>query len=240
MLLLALAMVPLLLVPLMVDLSGSAARTVVALDWIVWSLFAFEFLVRLALSDRRRAFLRSEWPDLLIIILPFFRPLRIVRSAQALRVLRLARLAVVLGELTKNARRLLVRNHLDFALLAIGGFVLAVAAFVLVVDENNGGSINSYSDALWWAATTVTTVGYGDTFPVTAAGRGAAVLLMLAGITIFGVITANLAAFFVEGADGRSGPATPVLADGLSNEEELRAMLRTVLGRIDDLERQIA
>ncbi len=90
-LLLALAMVPLLLVPLLFDLSPGMESLIVALDWFIWAAFAFEFTVRLVLTPRRMRFLRRAWPDLLIVVLPFLRPLRVVRSARALRLLRLAR-----------------------------------------------------------------------------------------------------------------------------------------------------
>ena len=63
---------------------------------------------------------------------------------------------------------------------------------------NPDANIDSYPDALWWAATTITTVGYGDRFPMSPAGRGVAVVLMVAGIAMFGVITASIAAYFVE------------------------------------------
>lgn len=59
------------------------------------------------------------------------------------------------------------------------------------------GNIDSIPDGLWWAATTVTTVGYGDTFPTTAAGRAVAVVLMLRGVGLFGLLAASLASFLV-------------------------------------------
>ncbi len=61
-----------------------------------------------------------------------------------------------------------------------------------------GSTIHNYGDALWWAIVTVTTVGYGDKYPVTAGGRGVAVVLMLVGIGLIGVLTATVASYFVE------------------------------------------
>jgi hypothetical protein len=72
-----------------------------------------------------------------------------------------------------------------------------------VTRPGGDGSIQTYSDALWWAAATITTVGYGDVYPKTAACRGVAVLLMLVGVSLFGLLTARVAAFFVE-ADERA------------------------------------
>ena len=236
-LVLALLMVPLLLAPWVFDLPTEVEASIAVLDWMIWGCFAFEFAVRLALVDGRRAFLRREWIDLLIVVLPMLRPLRIARSARALRLLRLGRVALLLAEATKEGRRLLLRHHLHFALLAAGAVIVGAAGLAFVAEEGHGGPIDSFSDALWWAITTITTVGYGDTYPVTPAGRGVGVVLMLAGITLFGTITANLAAFFVEAdtAKHESEPAPDAPATHLQvqmlNERivDLETLLRRAL-----------
>lgn len=225
-LVLALLMVPLLVVPLAVDLSPSVERAVVAADWLIWAAFAFEYVVRLALTENRRRFVRREWPDLLIVVLPFLRPLRIVRSARALRLLRLGRLVAVLGEAGQEARRLLVRHRLHYTLLVTLIVVVGTAALMLAVEDGSAGAIDGFDDALWWAITTVTTVGYGDTFPVTSAGRGIGAFLMVAGIALFGVLTANLAAFLLE-----RGPE--------SDERTVEDRLDEVLRRLDAIERRL-
>jgi voltage-gated potassium channel len=150
------------------------------------------------LSPRRWRFVRRNWADLLIVVLPFLRPLRVVRSARALRLLRLARLASVLAKAGQDGKRLLVRHQLHYALLVIMIVVLGAASLAFLVEGGSGGSIDSFGDALWWAISTVTTVGYGDTFPVTPAGRGIAAFLMVTGIALFGMLTANITSFFVE------------------------------------------
>jgi voltage-gated potassium channel len=78
--------------------------------------------------------------------------------------------------------------------------IIAVSAALELVSEGHahGSTILNYGDALWWAIATVTTVGYGDKYPVTAGGRGIAVVLMLVGIGLIGVLTATVASYFVE------------------------------------------
>ena len=227
-LLLAVAMIPLLIVPLVVELPTAIDSAIVAADWVIWAVFAVEYGVRLTLTDQRWRFVRREWSSLLIIILPFLRPLRLVRSARALRVLRLFRFVGVVGAIGKNAQRLLARHKLHYALLITGVVVLGAAALVLAVEEGSG-SINTFGDALWWAVTTVTTVGYGDKYPVTPAGRGVAAALMLAGITLFGVLTANLAAFMLERDGEEPGEAGPTDSERLIE----------VLARLEHIERQL-
>lgn len=225
MLVLALAMVPLLVLPLVLSLPSGVETTFVAMDWFIWAAFAFEYVVRLVLTDRRWRFIRRNWPDLLIIVLPFLRPLRIVRSARALRLLRLGRLVSALSKAGQQGQRLLVRHKLHYAVLFTMVVVVGAAALGLAAEEGSGGSIDSFGDALWWAVTTVTTVGYGDMFPVTPAGRGIGAFLMVAGIALFGVLTANVAAFFVEESQ-----------DGDAVVERLDEILR----RMEHLEHRLA
>jgi voltage-gated potassium channel len=228
-LILALAMIPLLLAPVVVDLSDTAKATVVALDWFIWAAFALEYVIRLALTDQRARFVRRQWPDLVIIVVPFLRPLRIMRSARALRLLRLGRLAAILTVITREGRRLLTRHKLHYALLTTGVMIVGCALLVQAVEEGHGGSIDSVGDALWWSITTVTTVGYGDTFPVTPAGRGIAAVLMATGIALFGVLTANLAALLVDqGADEAAEDGTSIAARLDRIEEQLAALTRAM------------
>ena len=101
---------------------------------------------------------------------------------------------------------------------------------MLAVEQGGEGSIDSFGDALWWAITTVTTVGYGDMFPVTPAGRGIAAFLMLTGIALFGMLTANLTTFIVERTRAEEG----------ENVDPVTARLDELLLRITEMERLLA
>jgi voltage-gated potassium channel len=144
-----------------------------------------------------------------------------MRSARALRLLRLARLGAVLAEVIGEGRRLLTRHKLHYALLITMAMILGCALLVQVPEEGHGGPIDSVGDAIWWSVTIVTTVGYGDTFPVTPAGRGIAAVLMATGIALFGVLTANLAALLVD--------------HGTTDDSE-----DTIAARLDSIEAQLA
>ena len=224
-------MVPLLVLPLLIELSRAVESALVAADWLIWAVFAFEYIVRLVLTPERWRFMRRHWADLLVVVLPFLRPLRIVKSARALRLLRLARLGSVLSVVSQDAKRLMVRHHLHYALLVVLGVICGAASLAFIVEDGGGGPIDSFGDALWWAVTTVTTVGYGDTFPVTPAGRGVAAFLMVTGIALFGMLTANLTTFFAERADDAVQTPDP---------DPVLARLDELLRRIDRLERTLA
>ncbi len=197
MLVLSVVMLPLLLVPFVVNVSGNLEDALFAADWAIWAIFALELGIKTYLSPARGQYLRQHWFDAVIVAVPFLRPLRIVRSARAFRALRAVRLVSFTARATHSARAVLVDHGLQYALL-VGLVLVAASASVVTLFENGGnGTIQGFDDGLWWAVTTITTVGYGDKFPVTPEGRGIAVLLMFVGISLFSLITANVAAFLV-------------------------------------------
>jgi hypothetical protein len=124
-LILAVAMIPLLIIPLVADLDPDTARIIWGIDWLIWAVFAFDYVIKLTLSTDRWSYVRREWASLLIVVLPFLRPLRIFRSARALRLLRLTRLVAIFGVIEGQGRRLLGRHKLHYGLFA-GGVVLVV------------------------------------------------------------------------------------------------------------------
>jgi voltage-gated potassium channel len=222
-LVLALAIIPLLVFPLFLELSDTADMMFLAADWLIWAVFAVDLGLRTYLSERRLRYLVQHWYDVLIIVLPFLRPLRVLRSARALR---LVRLGPILIRSTVNLRHLIEGRGLHYVVLLGLAAVVGAAGAIYLAERGQGGSIDDPGTALWWAATTVTTVGYGDTFPVTAEGRGIAVFLMLAGITLFSWLTATIAAFLVEFGGDKSRTGT--LADLMDKMESIEAELRAL------------
>lgn len=169
------------------SLDPALVRACTVTSTVVWALFAADYAVRLALSAHRAHFVRTNLVDLAIIVLPVLRPLRL---------LRLFTLISVLNRYAGMSLRGRVAVY-------VGGstvLVLLLAALA-VLDAERGApeaTIASFGDALWWALATVTSVGYGDTFPVTAAGRLVASALILTGIALIGVVTASVATWLVQ------------------------------------------
>ena len=163
------------------------AQVCEALVWITWAIFAIDYLVRLKLSHNRYAYVRSHWLDLVIIALPVLRPLRLLR------------LVTFLSLVNRRASTDL-RGRVGMY-VAGGATLLALVGALAVVDVERtaeDANITTIGDALWWAVTTMTTVGYGDRYPVTALGRGVAIGLMICGIAVLGTVTATLASWIVE------------------------------------------
>jgi voltage-gated potassium channel len=192
MLVLALAIIPLFAVALLVDLPPAARAGLRGAGALIWVAFAFELVVKTYLSEHRRRYLVRHWYDVLIVVLPFLRPLRV------LRVLRLARIGALLFRSGAGVRVLMTRHGLQYILLFGVVVFFASAGLVLLLERGNGGPISDFGTALWWAIATVTTVGYGDVYPTTPEGRFIAVLLMVVGIALFSVVTANVAALLVQ------------------------------------------
>lgn len=134
--------------------------------------------------------------DLVIVLVPFLRSFRALRL---LRLLRSIRAGVVAAEIIRRIRSILTHKGLHFILLAVLIMVLVGAAVEVAVESQASGSnIHNYGQALWWAIVTITTVGYGDHVPATGLGQGVAVILMLTGVGLVGVLTATVASYFVE------------------------------------------
>jgi voltage-gated potassium channel len=196
MLVVTLLWLPVLIVPLVVPLHGSMAETFAAIDYTVWALFALEYVIKFSLAPRRGYFVRTHLLDLLIVAVPFFRPLRMGRLV---RLLRLARVAVVVGEALRRGKSILTHNGFHFVVLAAGTIVFACAGLVTVAERSaKGSNIHNFGQGLWWSIETVTTVGYGDKYPTTSFGQGVAVFLMLVGIGLIGTLTATVASYFVQ------------------------------------------
>lgn len=206
---LAAAMVPLLLLPLLVNLPAGLEEIFVALEWFIWAIFALDLAVRVALTDNRPRYLLTHWYDVLIVALPVLRPLRI------LRVLFFGTRAVVTARQTLQIRFLV--------LFAIAAVLISAGLVVAFESKAEGSSIKSLTDGLWWAAVTITTVGYGDKYPVTPEGRGVAVFLMFGGIALFSALAANLAALLM----------------GTSSSSSVEKQLEDISQRLERLERTL-
>lgn len=166
------------------------APTVQTCAWVItitWIAFAADYAIRVWLAADRRSFVRSNLLDLAVIALPLLRPLRLLRLVALLSILNRAGSRSLRGRVVTYVA---------------GGTALLILTGALAVTDAErgaeGANIADLGDGLWWAISTMTTVGYGDRFPVTATGRAVAVALMIGGIALLGVVTATLASWLVE------------------------------------------
>jgi len=169
---------------------GPEAEILVGIVFVLWTIMVVEYIIRLILAPDRGRYLSSRRIEPVVVALPVLQPLRI---------LGMDRSSLVATELALRSLAILRHRGLFRVLLVAAGLLFLGAWLVLLAETNAPGSnIHNYGNALWWAVVTVTTVGYGTRYPVTALGRAVAVVLMLVGIGLIGVLTATVASFFVQ------------------------------------------
>lgn len=207
------------------DLRGRdhlAAET--AID-IVWAVFAADYAVRLRLAPDRGRWFAHHLLDLAVVALPLLRPLRLLRLATPISVL-------------QRTAGLALRGRI--AVYTAGAAILLtyVGALATLDAEKHapGATITSFPKALWWAFVTITSVGYGDHIPTTGTGRTVAALLMIAGITVIGTVTATLASWIV------SRVAEETAEEEAATRQQVAALQRQVAdltGRIAALQASV-
>jgi voltage-gated potassium channel len=153
---------------------------------VVWLVFLLDYVVRLVLAERRATFVRHHLLDLASVGLPLLRPLQLLRLVRALTILERK-----LGES--------LQSRIAIYVATVTTLIIAIGSLAVLDTERDapGAHITSIGDAVWWSFTTITTVGYGDEYPVTATGRAIAVALMISGIALLGVVTASLASALI-------------------------------------------
>jgi len=220
---LALALLPVLLLPVFYDLGASAQLALSVASVVLWAAFVVEYVVLLHLAPDRRQHVRTHLPDLVLIAVPMLRPLRVLRLVRVFGVG--ASLAVGASKGGASVARQGVLWTFGVVLVLLG----SLSAVVLDLERDApNGNIKGYGDALWWAVTTSTTVGYGDRHPTTGAGRAVGVVVMLCGIAVLGVLTAAVAAWFVHADEG---DASADLAEEVAALREEISALRADLHR---------
>jgi voltage-gated potassium channel len=206
---LATASLPLVLVELKREsLTRFDQRFLEAVNIVLLVAFVVDYFAELWCASNRGRYVRHEWGGALLMVaqiiavlpaLGGFGLLRLLRSVRLLRpILVVVRAFVIGGNAAKQGRASLRKNATRFA-AGIAGFTWLTSAvgFTLVEDVRDGGRVSSFFDALWWSTETITTVGYGDVFPVTFAGRCIAAVTMVVGISTFAIVTAKVAEFFL-------------------------------------------
>ncbi|MDX8144402.1 ion channel [Lentzea sp. BCCO 10_0061] len=186
--------------------------------WLVWALFAADFVTRLTLAQNKIRFLRTHIFDLAAVVLPMVRQLRVLRLITVMKLLN-----------KKFQHKIRQRVSIYVAGVTV---IVAFCASLAVLDAERhaeNASITTFGDALWWTLTTMSTVGYGDRYPVTGEGRLVAGLLMVGGIALLGVITGTIASWLVEKLRGVEEAELETVQELRSLRAEI-AELRAELG----------
>lgn len=202
-----------------VRLSPETTALLQLIDTFICIIFLIDFGVRFAKAPSKWKFMRWGWIDLLASI-PMLDAFRFGRLVRVIRVMRAFRSARVFAAF-------FIQRRADSALASVVSIAISLVIFgsiaMLNVERGEQANIRTPSDALWWSLTTITTVGYGDRYPVTTEGRVIAVLLMVAGAALFSTFTAFIATYFMQPA--------------VENHDDVKALAEEVRALREELER---
>ena len=185
-----------LLIDTIFNLPTEISRLLYYSDNVICVIFFYDFCFRFYKAENKWKFMRWGWIDLLSCVpaIEYFRAGRIVRLIRVLRIIRAFKS-------TKHFVHHIFRNRAQGALTTVSILAILLIVFssiaILQVEKDPNSNIKTAEDAVWWAYVTITTVGYGDKYPVTSEGRLIACVLMTAGVGLFGTFTAYIASWFV-------------------------------------------
>lgn len=157
---------------------------------LTWAVFSVDFIITMALTENRKRFTPLNVVHMLAVVLPAFRILRLIRVVSILKVINRSAVGAFKG-------KVMAYVVTSASLVTYIGALAALDAERFVEESK----ITNFGDALWWAFVTITTVGYGDHFPVTLEGRLIAAVLMVAGISLLGIVTATMGVWILSVLD---------------------------------------
>jgi len=233
MILLALLIIPVVVVELeIVPTNAYLVSCATKIDDGIWFAFLLEYLVLVSLYDDKIGYTKRSWLNLVILLLspplispPCFASIRSLRALRLFRALISLRILIALNRGIKPILDVFVKNSLHYiTLITILLVLFSGIAFCWV--EYRDISFQGVLQGVWWAITTVTTVGYGDLYPETHTGRILAVAVMSVGIGFVAVLTANIASYFV-------------VKDKYTEERDKKDENQLILERLEELSKKI-
>lgn len=211
-------------------LSPETRTVLMYVDTAICVFFIVDFFYQLFSAERKLEYLKWGWIDLASSI-PMVDFLRWGRSGRIFRVLRVLRAIRSTKRLVAYVLTHRAQSAFSAAALVSVLFVIFGSIAILQFEEHADANIRTPGDALWWSFVTITTVGYGDKYPITTEGRVVAAVLMVAGVGLFGTFTGFVAAWFLEEDDEQEVGELAQLREELA---EIRQLVQKLAAREDD------
>ena len=195
---------------------------------VIWLFFAFDYFARISIAEDKKKFAKGNLLDLAAVALPFLPLLRAIRALAAV---------TMVSRRTRGSRSQEVTTSV--VTLAFATWFVAGLAVTDAERHVNGANIQGVGDGWWWAITTMSTVGYGDTYPISMQGRLVGTALMIMGVALLGTITASIASNFnlsqrAEAEAGKSVSNSPDLTSALSELDSLKKRMTELERRLTD------
>ena len=186
-----------LLISTVFQLSGELTILLNYIDNVICIVFLIDFSIRFKNSENKLEFMKWGWIDLVASIpsVDFLRAGRLLRLIRLLRVFRALKSTKLIYEhINRNKRQSALTS------VALISFLMVVFSSIAILqfEKDINSNIKTAEDAIWWSYVTITTVGYGDKFPITTEGRIIGAILMTTGVGIFGTFTALVSSWFID------------------------------------------
>lgn len=178
-------------------LPTEVAKVLYYVDNFICGIFLLDFVIRFRKAENKLQFMKWGWIDIIASIptLDFMRAGRLLRLIRLIRIIRAFRS-------TKHIAQHIFKNKVQGTLTSVSLIAVLMLLFssiaILQFETDPNSNIKTAEDAVWWAYVTITTVGYGDKYPVTTEGRIIAAVLMTVGVGLFGTFTAFVSSWFVK------------------------------------------
>lgn len=198
MLLLIFVMMATLLLPIITTLSKSTLVALEIIDVFILLLFAIELSIRTYLANNRLIFLKKNWLNALIVLLPIFSIFRFFQTIRLLRILRLTRLLVLFVKSSYNLKTMLFRHHFHYLLVILFSLIGLGSILIYRFDQELIGSKEGFADSLWLAIVNAFSGGYANIYPMGPEARVISIFLILFGTVLVSYFTASLASYFTE------------------------------------------
>lgn len=204
MFILVIVMIITLVVPMVVHLDEATEQILELIDWFVWGAFALELTVKTYLSSNKLAYLRKNWIDVVVVVLPLlrvfriFRVARLARGARITRILRFARVLAFFGKFTTEVKTIFARHGFNYLLVVFLGLIGLGTVLLYNFDQGSADGASSISQSLWLTVVAAFSGGFANVYPATPEAKAVSIFLIIVGTILVSYFTASLASYFTE------------------------------------------